>query len=84
MENDKKHKKILEHNQKNRRDETQINLPPPVLLTCIMEVNKKKTYVKPHLMVYPLCDNIAFLAATRHDNVIESEVEDADNGGEVA
>lgn len=28
MENDKKHKKILEHNQKNRRDETQINLPP--------------------------------------------------------
>ena len=56
---------------------------PPVLLTCIMKVIKKKTYVKPHLMVYPLCDNIAFLAATKHDNVIESEVEDADNGGEV-
>ncbi len=49
-----------------------------------MKTSKKKTYVKPHLMVYPLCDNIAFLAATRHDNVIESEVEDADNGGEVA
>ena len=28
MGNDKKHKKRLEHNQKNERYETQINLPP--------------------------------------------------------
>ena len=37
MENDKKHKKILEHNQKNERDETQINLPPPRFINMSYE-----------------------------------------------